>query len=99
MTLKEESMKTIRIMLFWMMFYLSGFGNLFAMSGADDFTKLSLEELMEVELTSAARKSQKLSQTAEAFSDCSGGICDFRRRHPAFRCYNYSRSFTDGSRN
>jgi len=70
-------MKTIRIMMFWMMFYLSGFGNLFAMSGADDFTKLSLEELMEVELTSAARKSQKLSQTAAAAFVISGE--DIRR--------------------
>ncbi len=48
--------------------FLSGYGNLHAMSGneTEDFTKLNLEELMEVEVTSAAKKSQKLSQTASA---------------------------------
>jgi iron complex outermembrane receptor protein len=77
MTIKEKSMKTTKIMLFWMIFFLSGAGNLFAMSGADDFTKLSLEELMDVELTSAAKKSQKLSQTAAAAFVISGE--DIRR--------------------
>ncbi|MEZ4528310.1 MAG: hypothetical protein R2941_20545, partial [Desulfobacterales bacterium] len=51
-----------------LIFFFSGSGNVSAMakSKAEDFTKLSLEELMEVELTSAARKSQKLSETAAA---------------------------------
>ncbi|MGE0087455.1 MAG: TonB-dependent receptor plug domain-containing protein [Desulfococcaceae bacterium] len=59
---------SVRLMGTWMMFFLSGFGNFSAAAAdiAEDFTKLSLEELMEVELTSAARKSQKLSQTAAA---------------------------------
>ncbi len=63
-----------------MMLFLSGFGNMGAIAAkpdTDDFTKLSLEELMEVELTSAARKSQKLSQTAAAAFVISGE--DIRR--------------------
>ncbi|MGE0087454.1 MAG: TonB-dependent receptor plug domain-containing protein [Desulfococcaceae bacterium] len=61
-------MKKAKIVMCWMMFFLPGFGNFDAMAvgEAEDFTKLSLEELMEVELTSAAKKSQKLSQTAAA---------------------------------